>query len=108
MARSCSVNPLTERVLARLDDLEWREANPHYQDDYRIAWITVLRASRGETIPHVSATYSVLGLHPEKVWPAIVERRRAILGPLYEEFFGVALPPKKPVSSVRTVFRRAA
>jgi hypothetical protein len=92
----------TERVLARLQQAETREENPHFQDDYRIAWITVLRAVRGESLPHVSATYTVLGLHPEKVWPAIVARRRALLGPLYVQFFGVDLPPKKPVQSERS------
>lgn len=76
-----------------------REVNPHFQADLRIAWITVLRASRGEPWPHVSATYTVLGLHPDKVWPSILERRKALLGPLYEDFFGVTLPPKKPARS---------
>lgn len=59
---------LSRRILARLETAEAREPNPHFQDDYRIAWITVLRADRGERIPHVSATYAVLGLHPNKVF----------------------------------------
>ena len=91
---------LVQRILTRLEDAENHEVNPHLQDDYRISWITVLRASRGERIPHVSATYEVLGLHPDKVWPAILARRKALLGPLYEAFYGVSLPPKKPVESV--------
>lgn len=92
---------ITRRVLTRLEDAEVRESNPHFQDDYRIAWITVMRASRGEVRPHLSATYAVLGLHPDRVWPAIVARRKAILGSGFEKFCGVSLPPKKPVQSER-------
>jgi hypothetical protein len=84
-----------ERILSRLARAEWREVNPHFQADYRIAWITVLRAARGELWPHVTATYAVLGLHPEKVWPAILARRRALLGHKSAE----GLPPKKPARS---------
>jgi hypothetical protein len=94
---------LTMRVLSRVEQAESRESNPHFQDDYRIAWITVLRASRGERMPHVSATYAVLGLHPDKVWPAIVERRKSLLGADYSKFFPAAeqrLPAKKPAQSV--------
>lgn len=91
------------RILSRLEDAEAHEVNPHFQTDHRIAWITVLRASRGELGAHVSASYAVLGLHPCKVWPAIVARRRAQLGPLYESFFGVGRPPKKPAQSVRVL-----
>jgi hypothetical protein len=71
------------RILSRLQTAEFREVDPHFQSDYRIAWITVLRAARGERIPHVSATYAVLGLHPDKVWGAILERRAVLLGPLF-------------------------
>jgi hypothetical protein len=85
---------IARRILCRLEQAETREPNPHLQDDYRIAWITVLRAARGESIPHVSATYAVLGLHPDKVGPAIEARRRALLGI-------ESLPAKKPVQSVR-------
>jgi len=63
----------------------------------------VLYAARGEPQPHVSASYAVLGLHPSKVWPAIVARRKAQLGPLYDDFHGEKFPPapKKPAQSVR-------
>ena len=117
---SAPISRFAHRVLSRLERAEWHEPNPHFQDDYRIAWITVLRASRGERIPHVSATYAVLGLHPEKVWPAIVERRKALLGVFYNKgdlrgtadprTFGPSqnLPPKKPVQSVRGVGRERA
>ena len=92
---------LSARVLVRLEQAEATEPNPHYRDDIRVAWITALNAARGVSQPHVAATYSVLGLHPLNVWPAIVERRKAELGALYEEFFGGSLPPKKPVQSVQ-------
>lgn len=103
---------LAERILARLEEAELHEVNPHFQDDCRISWITVLRAARGDTIPHISATFSVLGLHPNRVWPAIVARRKAQCGSYYEVFYpndavsfvgdlSEKLPPKKPVQSVR-------
>jgi hypothetical protein len=109
--------PLTERILAGLEAAELHETNPHFQDDYRIAWITVLRAGRGQWIPHISATYAVLGLHPNRVWPAIVARRKKKCGRYYElfypndsiEFVGdlvAPLPPKKPLQSVRLVVRK--
>ena len=97
---------LIRRILTRLEAAEANEPNPHIQDDYRIAWITVLYASSGMTAPHVSATYRVLGLHPDKVFAAIKARRMAKLGAEYEKFFGGAIPavsssPRKPVRSVR-------
>lgn len=95
---------LTQRILSRLERAEWHEANPHLQADYRIAWITVLCASRGELLPHVRATYAVLGLHPSKVWPAILERRKALLGSVLWE---TELPPRKAVRSVRELPQRA-
>ena len=82
--------------------------NPHLRDDYRIAWITVRIAARGEPAPFVTATYAVLGLHPDKVWPAVVARRRALLGARYAEWWGEALPPKKPAQSVKSAARIAA
>lgn len=96
---------LSWRVLSRLEDAEAREVNPHLQTDYRISWVTVLHASRGELGAHRSASYAVLGLHPDKVWPAIVARRKAQLGALYENFFSAdaarsadAIPRKKASS----------
>ena len=101
--RSCL--ELTARVLFHLEKSEASEVNLHYRDDVRIAWITVLFAARGESNPHVQATYRVLGIHPEKVWSAIVERRKAVLGAACEDFFGTA-SPKKPVRSERRKSRR--
>lgn len=71
---------LTERVLVRLETAETKELDPWMRDDIRIAWITTLYASQGNPQPHVDATYRVLGLHPDKVWPAILARRDALLG----------------------------
>jgi hypothetical protein len=72
---------LTNRVLVRLETAEAKELDPWMRDDIRIAWITTLYASQGNPQPHVDATYRVLGLHPDKVWPAILARREALLGP---------------------------
>ncbi len=93
---------LARRVIARLAQAEVQELNPHYRDDLRIARLTVAYAASGEAVlcsPHVLASYMVLGLHPDRVWPAIQERRAA-LG-INEKFWGWNLPPKKPpVSAV--------
>lgn len=98
---SAAISSLARRILARLEAAEAKEINPHFQDDIRIAWITVLYAAQELPIPHVQASYRVLGLHPERVWPAIVERRKALLGRCYERFVGESLPPKKPAASER-------
>lgn len=112
---SASLPQLTNRILARLERAEWTESRIEFRDDYRIAWITVLYAARGdasECSPHVAATYAVLAMHPDKVWPAVVARRRAELGGDYSRWYdercllipemldGVNLPPKKPAQSV--------
>lgn len=95
--------PFVSRVLDRLVDAEAREPNSHFQDDYRICRIAVANAARGDPLPFLAATYVVIGLHPDKVWPAVVARRKAMLGPMYADFFPEALPPKKPVQSVGVV-----
>jgi len=106
-----SPGPLANRILSRLEQAESNEQNPHFQTDYRIAWITVLNAARGEPEPFLWATLRVLGCPPAEVWPRIVAERRRRLGPLYEQFFGedrgVLLPPKKPPVSVRSLPQRA-
>jgi hypothetical protein len=124
------LNRWSLRVLSRLEQAEASEPNLHFADDCRIAWITVLRAARGEILPQVSATYSLLGLHPDRVWGAIIARRKAQLGSEYPLFYdaegnrriagtlaapeiqrellGPRLPPKKPVQSEPQERRRAA
>jgi hypothetical protein len=69
----------SEHVLAYLASVEDAEMNPWVKDDLRIAWLTVLYAARGYEIPHIWASYMVLGLHPDKVWPAMMTRREALL-----------------------------
>lgn len=100
----------TSRILARLVQAELAELNPHLRDDYRIAWITVSFAARGDPFPDVSASYAVLGLHPAKVWPAVVARRRALLGRFYAEWWGDAasLPPNKRAQSAKFAAKLAA
>lgn len=115
------VLPLSERVLARLEKLEKEEIDPWLRDDLRIAWITTLYASQGNKQPFVDATYRVLGLHPDKVWPAILQRRAAILGKSFGLIGADAPPtsqrainpvgelsPKKPCTSERDPRRRKA
>lgn len=89
----------SRRVLSRLITAEAEEPDPWLRDDLKIARLTVLHAARGDAVscaPHVLASYEVLGIHPEKVWPAILARREA-LGPLEIS----AAPPKKPAQSVK-------
>ncbi len=83
---------LTDRVLVCLEKAETKEADPWYRDDIRIAWLTTLYASQGNPQPHVDATYRVLGLHPSKVWPAILRNREALLGKEFG-FIGADGPP---------------
>ncbi|HZW05351.1 MAG TPA: hypothetical protein VFF58_00455 [Candidatus Nitrosotalea sp.] len=88
---------LSGRVVTRLAQAEACELNPHYCDDLRIARLTVHYAASGEAVlcaPHVLASYIVLGLHPEKVWPAVLARRTALGSPVEEK------APKKPAQSV--------
>lgn len=103
---------LGQRVFDRLVEAADREPHSWFADDYLIARQTVLMAGRGVSDPHLQATVYVLGLQPEKVWPAIVAKRKAQLGSMYsawydendlprpndlEAFLG---PVKKPVRSV--------
>lgn len=105
---------LVRRVLARLWQSEVCELNPHFQADYRIAYITLVFAQRDVPNPMVNACYLVLGVHPAKVWRRIVARRKALLGKEYPLFYDeadnwrteplpdpwVSQPPRKPVRSV--------
>lgn len=94
------LDPLVQGILAYLESAEDRESNAHYRDDFRIAWLTVLNAARGESAPHFWATYKVLRVAPDQVWSMIEARRKFLLGAAYEHFFGESSPPKKPVQSV--------
>ena len=91
---------LWRRVIARLAEAEACEPDPWYQDDLRIARLTVIYAASGEAVacsPHVLASYMWLGLHPDKVWPAILARRKALVGSVCV----VEGAPKKPPESVK-------
>jgi hypothetical protein len=83
---------VTEHVLAHLERAELKECDPWLRDDLRIAWITVLYAAQGNPQAHIDASYNVLGIHPDKVWPAIEARRAALLGKPH--------PRKKPAASI--------
>lgn len=106
---------LVRRILSRLIELEVSEPNPGFQSDYRISYIAVLYAWREVPNPLVNASYIVLGIHPSKVWGAIVTRRKRLLGKEYPQFYDeagnwradplldpwAATSPRKPVQSVR-------
>jgi len=70
-----------DRVLARLIQAEAHESDPWYRDDCRQAFIVLSLALKGESQPFVSASYRMYGLHPDKLYPAILARREALLGP---------------------------
>jgi hypothetical protein len=91
---------LWSRVVRRLRTAEATETDPWLRDDIQIARLTVVYAATGEAVccsPDVLASYEILGLHPEKVWPAIQARRKALLGPI--DVSGA--PPKKSAQSVK-------
>lgn len=93
------IQPLSGRILSRLTQAIAREPDPWMQDDLKIAKLTALYAANGEAVecsPSVLASYYVLGIHPDKVWPRILQRREA-MGPL--EVIGAA--PKKPPQTVK-------
>jgi hypothetical protein len=96
-----SASAFSDRVVVRLVEAEFREPDAWYRDDYRIARVTVGLARRGSPIPHIEATFNILGVHPDKVWSRIEEHRRADLGTLYNEFWGEQSSPRKPVQSVK-------
>jgi hypothetical protein len=93
------VQPFSQRVLRRLAAATSEESDPWLRDDLQIAHRTVLHAALGDAVEcsaHVLASYEILGVHPEKVWPAICARREARGGP-----WCVGAPPKKPAQSVQ-------
>jgi hypothetical protein len=117
-SRSMPASVMYRRILARLEEAEVSELNPHFRDDYRIAWITVLEAWRGSPSPHVVATYTVLGRHPDRVWDWITAWRKAKLGKNYSAWYdengnlrpelpiSTAISPRKPVQSERRLSPR--
>lgn len=115
-----------ERVLARLAKLELK-APQGDRDDYRVAWITVLKASEGHPDPWRQAFWQYHGEQPETLIPFF--EARAYLHSIYEGNYAVLdphlplrfvrgweemylqilekLPVKKPVVSVGTLAKKA-
>jgi hypothetical protein len=98
----------SDRVLIRLVDAESRESDAWFRDDYRVARVTLGLARHGSPIPHIEATYKVLGCHPDQVWPRIEARRQALLAADYHKVFGEMVSPRKPARSVPLGRVRAA
>lgn len=109
------------RVLAELVRASAHEANPHFRDDYQITWIAIYTADvKGEFDNGwdalVAASGVVIGRHPDLVWPSIVARRKADLGPEYSKWYDeynnlrpsepLIPSPKKPVQSAKTDRRK--
>jgi len=76
------------RVLARLIQLEAHEQDVWLREDIRQSFITLSLALKDYEQPFISASYAMYGLHPDKVWPAILARRKMLLGSEYEEICG--------------------
>lgn len=71
-----------------VDYLLWArdaEIEPWFRDDYQIALRTCLNLGKGVPRPFAVACRETLGLHPDKVWPAIVERKRWLLKGAFRE-----------------------
>jgi len=74
---------LIDRILARLVSAEAHEPNAHLKDDYRQAQVALLLAEKGSAAPFVESSYICYGLHPDRVFDAMVRHREALLGPFY-------------------------
>jgi hypothetical protein len=113
------------RILERIAEAERRAVTPDEQQDYRIAYVTVLKADEGHPDAWRTAFYQVVCNTPEKAVPFWLARQDAFL----DEYFPLSmlplrytkewasdylrgkmiaerareakLPPKKPVQSVR-------
>lgn len=104
----------TDRILARLVQFEAHEPQAHLKDDYRQAFITVSLAAKGTPQPFVNASYSMYGVHPDKLWKKMQDRKRAQLGIDFEldqlehDLALKAQSPQKSPSSVVTQKRKLA
>ena len=79
-----------DRILDRLWEAERSEPDIHLRSDYRQAFICVSLASRGEAQPFVTSSYTMYGIHPDKVWPHIIAKRKAKLGEEFADWFDAA------------------
>jgi hypothetical protein len=90
------------RILDRLQKAELSEPNIWYRQDYRQAFICVSLARRCEPQPFITSSYRIYGLHPSKVWPMIMAKRKARLGKEFADWYDQAgnwkpdIPGKKP------------
>jgi len=113
------------RILSRLAEAEQKTELATDQQDYRIAWLTVLRADEGNAEPWRQAFWEIVGNTPEKAipfWMARADLFRDEYVPLSmldlkytkewasdylrakmaaERARQASLPTKKPVQSVR-------
>ena len=80
---------LADRILARLIQSEAHEPDVSLRDDYRQTFIGLSLAVKKRGAPaatedprrdFIEASYVMYGLHPDQLWPAIIERRQALLG----------------------------
>ena len=55
-----------------LEQAELSEEDVYLRDDWRQAWVCVSLADRGVPEPFVAASYQLFGLHPDKVFPAMM------------------------------------
>jgi hypothetical protein len=90
-----SSNAQSARILSYLASAEQDEEDVWLRDDIRIAWITVLYAANERPTPWEWAFNRVVGGHPSKVIPILVERR--------QKHAELALPPRKPVTETSTL-----
>jgi len=114
------------QLVAVMDYLLWArdsEEDKWFADDYQIAFRTCLNLGKERPYPFATACRETLGLHPDKVWPSIVERRRWLMGKAFREgvddvtwnphpellaAWELGQVRKKPCRSVRFVERKIA
>jgi hypothetical protein len=75
------------RIIDQLLDAENAELNPHRKDDYRQARIIIGLCREGNPDPLVTSSYRMYGVHPDLVFVAIREIRKAKLGDEYADFY---------------------
>lgn len=119
--------PDIQRVIAQLIQAEAHEPNLHFKADYRQTMIAMCAVDVRRDVSTglaalVAASYHMYGKHPDKLWPAIVARRKADLGKEYSRWYdendnlipqagerteeiaklpGSLPSPRKPVQSVK-------
>jgi len=69
VVRGLVAEKFSVRVLARLAEAEQKTEVATEQQDYRIAWLTVLRADEGNHEPWRQAFWEIVGNTPEKAIP---------------------------------------